>query len=102
MGDVVALPWTPAANSFSPSNGILPDWPHPRTVTISIDQARAIDRDMRHLAAVMERARDLTTISTILSTTCGANTYAAEKAARKIGDWLRTGRYIRPPSTGGR
>jgi hypothetical protein len=91
MGDVVALPGTPARNSFSPWNGIRPTWPHPRQVTITIEHARAIDRDIRHLDAVMERARDIATISTILSTICGAERGAAERAARAIGLWLRTG-----------
>ena len=91
MGDVVAHPRATAGNSLSRSNDILPAWPHPRTVTISIEQARAIDRDIRHLDSVMERARDVATISTILSTIYGANGYAAEKAARAIGTWLRTG-----------
>src|SRR5712664_3495742 len=80
MGDVVALPRTPARNSFSPWNGIRPTWPHPRQVTITIEHARAIDRDIRHLDAVMERARDIEAISTILSTICGA-----ERAARPNG-----------------
>lgn len=87
MGDVVAL--RPGARDSS--NYRLPEWPHPRTVTITIAQARAIDRDIRHLDAVMERARDVAAISTILSTICGANVYAAEKAARAIGKWLAAG-----------
>jgi hypothetical protein len=91
MGDVVALPRTTAANFSSPSKCI-PAWPHPRKVTISIEQARAIDRDIRHLDAVMNRAQDVKAISMILSTICGAEALAAERAARAIGTWLRTGR----------
>jgi hypothetical protein len=93
MGDVVEL---------NPEHGVssnfrLPDWPHPRKVTFSIEQARAIDRDIRHLDAVMERARDMATISTIVSTICGAETaaqrMACAKAALAIGKWLSTGRF---------
>jgi hypothetical protein len=92
MGDVVALPSGTAGNSSFPSNDILPAWPHPRHVTLSIESLRQVDRDIRHLDAVMARARDVATISAILSTIYGANSYAADRAARKIGDWLRTGR----------
>jgi hypothetical protein len=94
MGDVVALPGATAANFCSPSKCI-PAWPHPRKVTISIEQARAIDRDIRHLDAVMNRARDVKAISTILSTTCGVEASGAERAARAIGLWLRTGRCLK-------
>jgi hypothetical protein len=52
---------------------------------------RAIDRDIRHLDAVMSRARDVEAISTILSTICGAEVGPAERAARAIALWLRTG-----------
>jgi hypothetical protein len=91
MGDVVALPGTAARNSFCPWNGIRPTWPHPRQVTITIEHARAIDRDIRHLDAVMARAWDTTAISTILWTICGVERDAADKAARKLAEWLRTG-----------
>lgn len=90
MDNVVAL--RPYERASSTCSSVLPAWPHPRTVTLSIEQARAIDRDIRHLDAVMARARDTTAISTILSTTCGTETAAAEHAARAIGKWLATGR----------
>ena len=94
MGDVVALrPRQPAPNSSFLSNDILPDWPHPRRVNLTIEQARAIDRDIRHLDAVMERARDVATISMILSTTCGVDDIpSAERAARAMQRWLSSGR----------
>jgi hypothetical protein len=40
----------------------------------------------------MARIRDVATISAILSTICGVEADAAERAARAIGAWLRTGR----------
>ena len=91
MGDVVALR-PPAPSSSFRSNDILPDWPHPRRVNLTIEQARAIDRDIRHLDAVMARARDVTAISMILSMTCGVEGSGAERAARAIQRWLSTGR----------
>jgi hypothetical protein len=97
MGDVVVLDRATAGNFFFRSSAILPAAPHPRTVTISIKQARAIDRDIRHLDAMMARTRDVAAISIILSTIYGperlskSNAYAGEKAARVIGMWLRTG-----------
>ena len=93
MGDVVAIrPRQSAPSSSFLSNDILPDWPHPRRVNLSIEQARAIDRDIRHLDAVMERARDIATISMILSTTCGVDVVPAAHAARAMQRWLSTGR----------
>jgi len=90
MGDVVVLDRT-TANSSSRWNSTLPDWPHPRRVALSIEQCRAIDRDRRHLDEMTARARDARTISTILSTICGAEIGPAERAARAIALWLRTG-----------
>jgi len=88
MGDVVVLrPETRVSSNYH-----LPDWPHPRRLTLSIEQARAIDRDIRHLDAVMERARDIGTISTILSTTCGVDVVPAARAAHAIQRWLSSGR----------
>lgn len=89
MGDVVTLTRRGDRDS---SNYRLPDWPHPRKLTLSIEQARAIDRDIRHLDAVMARARDLTAISMILSMTCGVDGDAGIIAARAIGRWLSSGR----------
>jgi hypothetical protein len=40
---------------------------------------------------MMTRARDAAAISTILSAICGAEACAAERAARAIGLWIRTG-----------
>jgi hypothetical protein len=86
MGAVVAFPGTDGSSLF-PSRSIFPAWPHPRSVTLPIETLRAIDRDIRHLDSVMARINDVATISTILSTTCGA-----ENAARAVGRFLRSGR----------
>ena len=87
MGDVVVLrPEARVSSSYH-----LPDWPHAQRLTLSIEQARAIDRDIRHLDAVMERARDVATISTILSTIYGVEAAEDERVARAIGTWLRSG-----------
>src|ERR1700719_2119291 len=94
MDNVVEL--RPHERASSTYSRVLPDWPHPRKVTFSIEQARAIDREIRHLEDVMERARDMATISTIVSTICGAETaaqrMACARAALAIGKWLSTGR----------
>jgi hypothetical protein len=94
MDNVVEL--RPHERASSTYSRVLPEWPHPRRVSFSIEQARAIDRDIRHLDDVMERARDMATISTIVSTICGAETaaqrMACAKAALAIGRWLSTGR----------
>jgi hypothetical protein len=88
MGDVVRL--KPSSNCRWHG---LPEWPHPRQIILSIEQARAIDRDIRHLDDVMARSRDLTAISMILSMTCGIDDEgAAQRAARAIGRWLSSGR----------
>ncbi len=91
MADVVAFPRLTASNCDSPSRSILPEWPHPRVVTLSIDQARAIDRDIRHLDDVMTRVNDTRTLSTIVSMICGADGKTAAAAARAINSWIRTG-----------
>jgi hypothetical protein len=88
MGDVVAL----RPGDGTSSNYRLPDWPHPRKITLTIKQARSIDRDLRHLDAVMERALDTRAISTILSTICGVEDKAANIGARVLQRWLSTGR----------
>lgn len=93
MGAVVAFPGT-AGSSLSLSRSILPAWPHPRSVTFSIEEVRAIDRDIRHLDAVMARINDTGRITTILWTICGAEASAADRAARAIGAYLRSGRVI--------
>jgi hypothetical protein len=91
MGNVVALRPGDPGSLNCPS---LPNWPHPRNVTLTIEQCRAIDRDRRHLDAVMERVRDVTAISTMLSTICGDRDdgITNRRAARAIGRWLATGR----------
>ena len=90
MGDVVVL--DTARNFSSLSNDILPEWPHPRTVTLSIAQARAIDRDMCHLDAIVRRVNDVRRISQIVSMICSADRAEVERAARMISQWVRTGR----------
>jgi len=83
MGDVVAL----RTNSNYRSAVA------PQRIMLSIEQMRAIDRDIRHLDAVMARMRDVTAIRTILSTTCGARRDRAyDRAARALGRFLSTGR----------
>lgn len=102
MGDVVRLrPGAPDSSIYSEE--IFQDpWAlreptetgyRPGPVTLSVQQARAIDRDIRHLDAVMARASDAMAISTILLTICGDDVAQCERAAQVIGDWLRTGRY---------
>jgi hypothetical protein len=88
MGDVVAL----RPGDGTSSNCRLPDWPHPRKITLTIEQARAIERDIRHLGAVMERARDIRAISMILSTFCGVEDKDADLGARVLQRWVSTGR----------
>jgi hypothetical protein len=85
MGEIVVLERGTAGNLFSRSNVI------PGTITISIGQARMIERDLRRLDAVMTRARDARALSMIVSTICGVNSGPAERAARAIGLWLRAG-----------
>jgi hypothetical protein len=92
MGAAIVFPWLTDDNSNSLSSSILPEWPHPRTITITIEHARAIDRDIWHLDSVMARARDVATISAIVSTICGAEV----RAARAIGIWLSTARSVTP------
>ena len=88
MGEIVEL----RPGDGVSSNYRLPEWPQPRQVTISIEQMRAIDRDVRHLDEVIQRVRDVRTISTIVSTICGADRAEVERAAQTISMWLRTGR----------
>lgn len=49
---------------------------------LTIEEMRAIDRDLRHLDGVMARVRDVKTISTILSTACGTDHAAARALSR--------------------
>jgi hypothetical protein len=94
MGDVVELrPGDPVRSNYRCPESIFAAAETLGTsIAISVQHARAIDRDIRHLDAVIARVNDVAMISTMLSTICSADRAAAERVARAIGNWLRTGR----------
>lgn len=99
MGDVVAIKLRKRGSPDSSSCrlAVAPAWPQRRHTTLTIEQARAIDRDLRHLDTVMARARDLKTISTILSIALAdgrspLRTCGADRAARALNRFLVSGR----------
>lgn len=83
MGDVLRLPDSGQPRSSSSAS---------RAVAISVEQLRAIDRNIRHLEAVTARARNADQIADLIAAELGLHPWQCDLAARAIGLYVTTGK----------
>lgn len=96
MGDVVALrPGDRNSCSFRFVWNPPEDWidgpMQGRYVAVSVEAARKVKDDLAYLAAMRARARDVTSLSTILSMIYGAEARTHERAARAVHAYIMAG-----------
>lgn len=88
MGELVELrapgivPETPSSSNLRSSG----------TIVLTVAQARAAGQAIRHLDAVMKRARNVAAMARIIIIASGGEEAACLKAARRVGLFLSTGR----------